>query len=73
MTTIAARGQAQLRDDPVEHLAAPAIPPVPVLGSVCLELVVPVHPGSIPYAAPARALRRKLTVRSHDSFAAGSL
>ena len=65
-----ARRQAQAGYDPLEYLTASPVPPVPVLRAVCLKLVLPVHPGSIPYGALPSALRRKLTVRSQETRAA---
>ena len=39
--------QAQCGDDALQHLPAPAIPPMPILGAVRLKLVVSLHPRSI--------------------------
>jgi hypothetical protein len=41
------RGKPQPVDHPVDYFAAAAVPPVAILGSVGLKLVVPVHPGQI--------------------------
>jgi hypothetical protein len=41
------RAEPEARDDPVEHRAPSSVPPVPVLGLVGLQLVVPIHAGSI--------------------------
>ena len=42
-----ARGQAQVVDHALEHVAPPPVPPVAVLGAVRLQLVVAIHPGCI--------------------------
>ena len=51
-------GRPRRVDRPLEHAAAPAVPPVAVLGAVGLQLVIAVHRDASFRKSPPRAVRR---------------